>query len=146
MSGIYHDGIGSGLDESLHSVHGVACYAHTGCHAQTAFAILAGHRLILGLGNIFVSNQTYQATFFIHYRQFLNFVLLQNAGCGTQVSLLGSSHQVLRSHHQVDVLLQILFKTQIAIGHDAHQVSFGIHYRNSTNMVFIHQGQSISYF
>ena len=81
----------------------------------------------------------------VHHRQLLDFVLLQNLGSGNQVGLLMSGHQILFRHHIIDHLVKVAFKTQVAVGHNTHEMILIIHNGDSTDMIFSHHIQCILY-
>ena len=58
VSRINNDSVNTGVNQSLHTIQGICCHTDTGSHTQTTLLILAGHGLILGLGNILIGNQT----------------------------------------------------------------------------------------
>jgi hypothetical protein len=76
MSSINNDGISTSLNQSLGTVQGINCNTNTGSHAKATLGILASHWLVLSLGDVLVSDQTYQAILIINYRELLNLVLL----------------------------------------------------------------------
>ena len=76
VGGIDDDGIDSGLDQSLCTVHRVDGDANAGCYAQTTFVILAGHGLILGLRDILVGDEAHEMIVAVHHGKFFNLVFL----------------------------------------------------------------------
>ena len=143
MSRVDDNGIGTCLYQRLHTVQGVDRHADTGSHTQTALGVLAGHRFVLGLGYVLISNQTDQLVVLVYHRQLLDLVLLQNLCGSLQVGCLVGRHNVLLCHHLVDALAEVFLETQVTIGHDAYQMAFIVHYRDTTDLVFGHQGQRV---
>ena len=95
MGCINDDGISTSVHQCLHTVEGVIGHTNTGSYAQTTFVILAGHRLVLGLRNILIGDQSDQVVVFIHHRQLLNLILLKDLGSSCQIGLLMGGHQVI---------------------------------------------------
>ena len=80
VSRIDDDGINTGIHQCLHTVQGVGGDTYTCSHTQTAFLILACHRLIFRLCDVLIGNQTDQTVILIHHRQLLDLILLQDLG------------------------------------------------------------------
>ena len=78
MSCIDNNSIGTGIHQSLHTVECIHRHTDTGSHTQSSFGIFTSHWFIFCLCNILISNQAYQFTIFVHYRQLLNLMFLQN--------------------------------------------------------------------
>ena len=144
MSGIDDDGVGTCIHQRLHAVERVEGDTHAGGYAQTALAVLAGHRLVLGLGDVLIGNQTYQMVVLIHYGELFYLVLLQNVGSCRQVCLLMGGHQVVFRHHLVYGAVQPALKAQVAVGDDTYQMTVIIYYGNTADVVFRHDVQGLS--
>ena len=141
MCGVDDDGVGIGIDQCLHALQGVGCYTHAGSHAQASLAVFAGHGLVFGFGDVFVGDEAHQAVFAIHHGQFLDFVFLQDAGSGGQVSLDMCGHQILFGHHVIHLLVKAVLKAQVSVGDNTHQVVVVVNHRNAADMVFCHHVQ-----
>ena len=81
------DGIYACLYECFDAVDGVDCHTHTGCHAQTAFAVFACHWLVFCLCDVLVGNQADELIVVVQNGEFLNFVFLENLGCCHEICL-----------------------------------------------------------
>ena len=145
VSSIDNDSIGTGIHQSLHTVEGISSYSHSGSYTQTAFRVFASHRFIFSFRNIFISNQSYQLTFFIHNRQFLNSVFLQNLRNSFHIGSWICSNDIFFCHHFIDMLIHISYEAKVTISNNSYQISFIIYYWNTTDSVFCHQCQCISY-
>ena len=145
MGRINNNGVGTSLNEGVHAFHRVGCHTHASGYAQTALAVLAGHGLVLSLGDVFISNESDEASVFVHHGEFLNFVFLKNQRGGSQVGLLSSGHEVFACHHFLHQLVEVSLKAQVAVGHDTHQVLVVVHHGDTADMVFGHQCQCIAY-
>ena len=88
---------------------------------------------------------TVQFVVFIYYRQLLDSMFLQNLRNSLHIRRRIGSNDVLLSHYLIDTLIHIFLKTKVTIGNNAYQISFIIYHRNTTNLVFSHQSQRISY-
>ena len=131
------------LDQRLRTLQRIGRHAHAGSHTQPPFLVLAGNGFILGFRNIFISNQAHQAVIFIHHGQLFDFILLQDLRSSRQIGGLMRGNKIFMGHHLVNELVHVTFKTQIAIGHDAHQTVVVVDHRNAANVVFVHDGQCI---
>ena len=143
MGRINDYGIGTCCHQCFQTLHGIDRYAHTGSHAQPTFLVLASHRFVLGLGDVFVSDESHQLVVGIHHRQLLYFMFLQDLCSRSQVGSGMRSHQILMCHHLVDGLVQPTLKTQVAVGHDANQMPVLINNRNTSDVIAAHHFQGI---
>ena len=137
------DGICSRIHQGLHTVERIIGYTHTGCHTETAFLILTGHRLILGLGDILIGNQSYQTVVLIHHRQFFDFVFLQDLGGSRQICLLVGRHQIVLRHDFLHRTVQPALEAQVSVGHDTHETLLVIHHGNTAYMILRHNIQGL---
>ena len=136
MGSIDNNGIGSGIDQSLHTVERIGSHTNTCCHTQTTFVVLAGHGLILSLGDILIRDESDKAVILVDHGQFLNLVLLQNVGSSHQVGLLMSRNKVLLRHNLINRTIQATLKAQITVSDDADETSFVINDGNTADMIF----------
>ena len=143
MCSIDDDSVCSGIDKSLHTVESVGSHSHAGSHAQTAFAVLASHWLVLCLCDVLVCDKSHEVVVLIHHGQFLDLVFLQNLSSRGEVGLLVSSDEVLLRHHLVHLLVEMALKAKVAVGDDAHEVVVIIDDGDSSDMVFSHHVESI---
>ena len=143
MSCINNNSISTSIHQSLHTLHCISCHTDTCCYTQAALAILTSHRFVLSFCNILVCNQANQLTFFVHYRQLFNLVFLQDLCSSFHICTLVSSNDVILAHHLIDMLVHIKFETEVTVSHNTNQIVFIIYHRNTTNMIFSHQIQSI---
>ena len=143
MCSVDDNGIHTSLHQCFHALEGVSCNAHSCCHAQATFFVLASHWLIFCLCDVLVGNQAYQMIFFIHHWQLLNLMLHQDARRIVEVSLLMGDNQILTGHHMVNQFVQIGLETKVTIRHDTYQLIIIIHNRDTTNMKFRHHAECI---
>ena len=145
MSRINYDSIRSRIYQSLHTVEGISRNTHSGSYTQTTFRILASHRFVFGFRDILIGNQTNEFTVFIHNRQFLNSMLLQDLRNSFHVRSRICSDNIFFCHHFVDMLAHISNETKVPVSNNSYQIFLIVHYRNTTNSVFCHQCQCISH-
>ena len=144
MGRVDNNGVGTGIDESLHAVEGVEGDTYTGSYAQTTLTVLTSHGLILGLGDILIGNQTNQMVVFVHNRQLLNLVLLQNLCSSNQVGLLMGRYQVVFRHDLVNGTVETALKAQVTVGNDTYEVIAIIYHRDTTDMILRHDVECLS--
>ena len=137
------DCIGSGLYQCTSTLQRVGSHAHTGGHAQAALIVLAGHRLVLGLGDVLIGDKSHEVVVLVHYRELLYLVLLQYLGCGSQVGLLMRGHEVVLRHNLVYLLVELLLEAQVAVGDDTHQVVLVVNDWYAANVVVAHHVERI---
>ena len=77
--------------------------------------------------------------------EFLDFVLLQNLGGSSQVCLLVGSHQIILSHHLINLLVQTALKTQVTVGDNTHKTILFVNDRNTTDMILSHDIECVLY-
>ena len=143
VSCINYDSVGTGVYQCLHTLQCVDSHTHTGSHTQSALGILACHWFVFGFSDVLVCNQAYEFVVFVDNGQFLDFVLLKNLSGSLKVAGLVGSHQIFLCHNLVDALVHIPFKTQIPVSHDANQMTFVVDHRNSSNLIFCHDAESV---
>ena len=143
MGGVDDDGVGAGVDQCLHAVEGVGGDAHSGGHAQAALLVLAGHGLVLGLGDVLIGDEPHQVVVLVHHGQLLNLVLLQNLGSVHQVRLLVRGDEVLLRHHLLYGAVQAALKAQVAVGDDAHEALLVVDHGYASDVVFGHDVKSL---
>ena len=135
MGRVDDDGISAGIDKSLHTVEGIGCHTHTSCHTQTSFLVLAGHRLILGLGDILIGDKSDETVILVNNGQFLNLILLQNLCCCHQVSLLMGCHEMVFRHNLLHRTIQTALETKVTVGDDAYEVLLIIDHGDTADMI-----------
>ena len=143
MCSIDNDSVCTGIYQRLHTNHSISCHTYTSSNTQTALAILASHRFILGLCNILISNQTNQLALIIHYRQLFNLVFLQDLSSSFHIGTLMSRDDIFLAHHFINMLVHIEFETEVTVSYDTDQVVFIIDNWNTANMILSHQIQRI---
>ena len=143
VSRINDDSINTCLNQSFCTIHCICSNTDAGSHTQTTFFILAGHWFVFGFGNILIGNQAHKTVVLVYNGQFFYLVFLKNLCRSNQISLLMRSHKVLFCHHFINLFIHTTLKTQVAIGHDTYEFIIVIDYRNTTNVVIMHQLKSI---
>ena len=145
VSRINHDGIGTGIHQSLHTVEGINGHTDTSSHTQTTFLVFTSHGLILGLGDVLIGDQTDETVVLVDHRQFLDLVLLQNLGSSDQVGLLMGGHEVLLRHDLLNGTIETTLETEVAVGDDTHKVVVIVNHGNTTDMIFRHDVEGLSH-
>ena len=143
MSSIDDDGISTSLNQSLGTIYGIHGNAYTGCYTQTTLRVLASHWLVLSLGDVLVSNQTYQVILVVNYREFLNLVLLQDGSGSNQVGLNVSGNQILAGHHLINLLVHVALEAEVTVGNNTYEMVLIIHHWNTTDMIIVHHIKGI---
>ena len=95
MSGINDNGINTSLYQGLCTVERINSDTDTSSNTQTALVVLAGHRLVLGLRDILISDQTHEMVGIVNHGEFLYFVFLKNLCSSRQICALVCSDQIL---------------------------------------------------
>ena len=143
MGRINDNGVSTRINECLHTVEGVGRHAYTGSHAQTTFLILTGHRLVLGLRNVLIGNQTHEMVVLVHHGQFLDLILLQDLSGRDQVGLLMGGHEMIFRHDLIHRSVELPFEAQVAVGHDTNEAFLFIDHGNTTDMILRHDIQGL---
>ena len=138
MGGVNYYSIGASIDQCLHAVECICCNANARGNPETAFLVLAGHRLILSLGDVLIGDKTHKAVVLVDDREFLDFVLLKNIGCGHEVGLLVGGNEVVFRHNLIDRAVQTTFKAQVTVGNDANEPFVIVDNGNTTDMILRH--------
>ena len=82
-------------------------------------------------------------SFGIHYREFLNLVLLQDFGGFGQAGHLMCRNQIILGHHLCNRTLNVTLETQVSVSDYTYEMAVGVNDRNTSDVVFRHQGESI---
>ena len=143
MGRIDDDGIDTCVHQGLHTVQGIEGDTDTCCHAQTTFLILARHRLVLGLCDILIGDQTDQTVVLIHHGEFLDFILLQDLGSSRQVCLLMGGHEMFLRHDLIDGTIQTTLEAQVTVGDDTHQMTVVVYHGDTTDMILRHDVEGL---
>ena len=143
VSCIDNDSVGTGINQCLHALQCIGSYTYSGSYAQATLFVLASHRFIFSFSDIFISDKTYQLTFFVYYRKFLNLVLLKNLRCSLHICTRSGSYDIVFSHDFVNTLCHVSFKTQVTVCNDTDQIFLVVYYRNTTDFIFGHDIKSI---
>ena len=138
------DGIDTGIDQRFDAFHRVGCHPYAGGYTQTAFRILTSHGFVFGLRDILISNESDQSTVGVYHGKFLNFVLLQNFTRARKIGGRVGRHEVFARHHFVNLAIVILFKAQVAVGHNTHELHVVVHYGDTADVIFGHERQGIA--
>ena len=93
MGCVDYDSIDTCCYESVDTFHGVAGNTDTRCYAQTTQSVLRRIGFVFGFGNIFICDETDQATVVVNDGELFNFVLLENAGCFLKVGGLSGGDE-----------------------------------------------------
>ena len=80
VSSVDNDSVNACFNKRFSSLEAVASHANTGSYTQTAESVLASVWFVFSLGDVFVGDQTDEFTIFVNYREFFNFVSLENVG------------------------------------------------------------------
>ena len=145
VSRIDYDSICTGIHQCLHTIQRISSNADTCSYPQTTFGIFTSHRFIFCLCNIFICNKTDQFAIHSYNRQLFNLMFLKNLCSRFQIGrLIGSNQSFFRSHNKINMLCHVSFETQISVSNDTYQITFIIHYRNTTDFIFSHNSQSVT--
>ena len=72
-------------------------------------------------------------------------MVLQNLRSCFQIGRLIGGNQIFFCHYLVDTFIHVTLETKVTIRYNTDQISIVIHYRNAADLVFGHQGESITY-
>ena len=67
VSSINNDSINTSSNKCLCAFHCISSHTNTSSNTKTTLLVLTCHRLILGFGNIFISNQTNETILTVDY-------------------------------------------------------------------------------
>ena len=104
---IDHDGVDSGLNQGVDTLHAVGCHTHSGGHAQAAAAVLAGVGFVLGFCDILIGDEAHETAVVVNYGEFFNLVLLEYLGGLFEVGRLAGGNEVFAGHHFVDRAVEV---------------------------------------
>ena len=136
---VNNDCIHVGLNKSLDAVECVGSDTNASRYAQTTLLVLASHRFVLGLRDVFIGNQTYEFACVVKNRKLLNLVLLQYLCSGLEVCLDMCCNKVLACHHIIYGAVDVLLEAEVTVGDDADQMTLIVNNRNAADVIFRHQ-------
>ena len=138
VSRVDDNGVSTSSNERINAFHCVCGDTHTSCNAQATLGIFTSHRFVFCFGDVFIGNQTHQFAVVVNDRELFNLVLLQNFASSSQVSCCVCRYQIFRGHHFVNGLVEVVLKSEIAVGDDAYKVHIIVYHRDTANVIFSH--------
>ncbi len=145
VRGIDHDHIHTRLGQQSHALFRALTHAHRSSRTQPAPAVFAGQRMFTGFQDILDCHQTAQFKRIVDHQNTLKAMLVHQVARIFQTGIFLDGNQTLaRSHDIFNRLIQVVFKTQIAIGDDADQLP-ALHHGKSGNPVLPGQIQHIAH-
>ncbi len=142
---IHANDVHTNFHQRLNPIKHIARDTNRPTDHQATKGIFAGIRIILHLHNILVGDQSDQLSILIDYRQFFNFMPLQNILRLLKRRTRRRGYQVFTGHQIGNRPIVARLKTQVAIRQNADQLVFFIHNGNPANLKLLHQLQCIAY-
>ena len=139
MSRIDSNNVNTCFHKCINTFHHIC--RHTNCSTTTkaTACIFTCIWIVTHVINIFRCNQTHQVIFVINDRQFLNTIFPQYLFCLQKRSTHFSGYKVIFSHHLAHFCFVRSKIFQIAISNNTHKTIIIIHYRQTTDAIFIQQ-------
>ena len=122
MGGIQDNDVNMGVCQSSHTVQNIGGDAYAGAAEKASLGILCGIRVLDLLLNILDGDESAEIVILVDDGELLHLRLGQNLLRILHADAHRCRHQVLAGHAVPDQLAVILFKLQIAVGDDAHQL------------------------
>ena len=144
VGGVHDDGVHACIDKGRDPFVGVGRDANGGGHAQTAILVFAGVGEFTQLDDVAVRDEAHKLSSAVHHGQLFNPVLAQNLLCLGQVAAILRHDEVFAGHQFRNGSGALLFKTKIAVRHDAHEHAGVVRHGNATDFVLAHDGQRVS--
>src|SRR3954464_564395 len=120
MRRIHNQHVHAGLDQKTHAFFGAFTNTHCGAYAQAAQLILAGVRMFGGLEDVLYGDKSTQFELFVDDQHAFQPMLMQQTHRILDTDALTYGHQpVTRGHDIFHGLVEIAFKTKVAIGDDS---------------------------
>ena len=134
MRRINDDHVNPSFSQQCDALFGTGTRTNGSTGTQMAGTILVGQRMFSGLENILDGNQATQVILTVDDQNALKTVLM-NQGLGIfDAGIFIHRHQTLaRGHDQLDRLVEIGFKAQVAVGNDTDDLAGLVDYRQAGN-------------
>ena len=143
---IQHHSIHALRVQSGNPVQSVGSDTHSGGDPEPSLCIFAGHRMEPFLDKVFVGDQTDNLSCLVHYGELFDLILLQDGLNLLAVSVtVQYCHQILTGHSVFDEHCHIFLEADVTVGHDAHQMALPVSDGNASDMVVVHQGESVAH-
>ncbi len=140
VGGIQHQHIHPRLDEGGGARGFAFAHADGGAHAQPAHFVGAPVREIAGFDDVFNGKEAFELALFVHNRQFLDAVFMQELLRVFRGGADGHGDQpLLRGHDGGDGDRKILLEAHVPVGENAHQCSGVIGDGDARDMIPRHQ-------
>src|ERR1700761_5862170 len=138
VRGINSDNVYPGFYKSIYPIHRIGCNTYRSAYTQAAVFILTGVREVFEFLDIFKSDQPYQHTIIINYRQLFNFVILQYLfGLGQGCTFWGCD-QIGFGHYLLNRLAHFFLETKVTVSDNAFQLFVFINNRNTSYSKLTH--------
>ena len=142
MSSIQGDDVHSRPDQSHDSVSCVWADPDGGTNSEASPLVLGGVRVLARLLDVLDGDQSAKVEMLVHYREFLNLVLLQDVLGILQGCAYGRRDQIIPGHGLGNRPVHIVLEAEVPVGDDPHQEAV-YSYRHARDMVVLHELQGI---
>ncbi len=135
VCGIHNQHVHTGLYQQRSAFVRTFAHAYRRAHAQAAQLILARLRMFAGFEDILHRNQAAQLERIVHHQHTLDTVLMhQHTSLIAAGIFLDRNQPVARRHDIEDRLVEIGFKTQVAVGDNTDHL-LAVHHGQAGNLV-----------
>ena len=143
VSRVNCNNVNTSFYKCINTFHHICCHTYCSTTTKTTCSIFTCVRIVTHVVDIFRCNQTYQTTFFIYDRQFLDTVFPQNLFCFQKRSTDFSCHEVIFCHHLAHFCFVWSKIFQVAVCDDTNKTIVVIHHRQSADTIFMKQSLAV---
>ena len=137
-----HERVAALVDAGVDAV--IVDTAHGRRNAETAVLVLARIGEFAEFDDVPVGDEADELAVLVHHGQFFDAMLPKDLFCFAQIAAVLRHDQILRGHKLHNGTGGLLFKTQIAVCHDAHQTTIPIGHWNAADFVLAHDAQRVA--
>ena len=130
--------------ECRYAVHSVGSDADACSHAETTLRVLTSVGVVLELCDIAVGDKAYELALVVNNGELLDLVCEEHLCCALKVGLV-SSHDVLLSHHLLNLALHVALEAEVAVCYDTDEHALVVNYGDATDLILLHESQGVAH-
>ena len=144
VGGVHDDRVDASVHQCSDPFVGVGGDAYGCRNAEAAVLVLARVGELAQFDDVAVGDKSHELAVAIHNGKLFNAVFTKDLLRLGEVASIFRDDEVVARHELGDGSAALLFKTQVAVGDDAHEFAGVVGDGNATDFVFAHDGQGVS--
>ena len=144
VGGVHDDRVDTGVHQGSDPFVGVGGDAHGSRNAEAAILVLARVGELAQFDDVAVGDESHELALTVDHGELFNAVFAKDLLCLGEVASIFRDDEVLARHELGDGAAALLFKTQVAVGDNAHEFAGVVGDGNAPDFVLAHDGQRVS--